>query len=234
MRKLSVALGAAAIAVVLAAGCLAADPNGGPRASGPADTAKPQHTPAVKVMPLDRYVFVLQPAKGMPSVLAPTFDRLTSQGFVAVPITIQADRGATAKALEKEVSRLIDAGTPASHITIIGWGATGDQLIATAERLDNGDVGYVLIDGCGDPNASYRQPLKGRFLSLAIPKPDGSGASCRSAFAARGSADGFTFEEVWVRPSPDGSKTIPMLMIAEAVNSWVHNDAGSDSDYDPR
>jgi hypothetical protein len=184
-------------------------------------------------MPLDRYVFVLQPAKGMPPVLAPTFERLTSQGFVAVPITIQADRGATAKAVDKEVSRLIGAGTPASHITIIGWGSTGDQLIASAERLDNGDIGYVLIDACADQKIGFRQPIKGRFLSLTIPKPDGSGESCRATFSARGAATGFSFEEVTVRPSPDGNKAIPMSMIAEAVNSWAH-DAGDDDDSDPR
>lgn len=229
MKSLSAIIGIAALVAVIGIGCLAADP----RAAIPDGDPKPQRVPAVKVMPLDRYVFVLQPSKGMPSVLAPTFERLTAQGFVAVPITIQADRGATARAVEKEVARLIDGGTPASHVTIIGWGETGDQLIASAERIDNGGVGYVIIDGCSNPRIGFRQPLKGRFLSLAIPKPDGTGASCIGTFSARGSASNFSFDEVWVQPSPDGNKTIPMLMIAEAVNSWAH-DSNNGSDADPR
>ncbi len=226
MKSFTAMIGIVALATAIGVGCLAADP----RAAIP--DGAPQRVPAVKVMPLDRFVFVLQPAKGMPSVLAPTFERLKEQGFVAVPITIQADHGATAKAVEKEVTRLVNAGTPASHMTIIGWGATGDQLIASAERLNNANVGYVLIDGCGDQKIGFRQPLKGRFLSLAIPKPDGSGETCRASFSARGAATGFSFDEVWVRPSPDGNKTIPMSMVAEAINSWAH-DSGNDDDSDP-
>ena len=100
-----------------------------------------------------------------------------------------------------------------------------------AERISNGDVGYVLIDGCADRKIGFRQPLKGRFLALGLPKPDGSGESCRSTFGARGAPTGFSFDEVWVRGSSD--KTVPQLMIAEAINSWVH-DTNDGSDADPR
>jgi hypothetical protein len=234
MRKLSFIFGAAAIVAGIGLGCLAADPQTGRDVpvKGHSD-AKPQRTPAVKVMPLDRYVFLLQPGKGMPPMLAPTIDKLKSQDIVATPVTVAADRNATAKALQVEIARLLAAGTPGNHITVVGWGASGDDLVAAAEHIGNGDIGYVLIDGCAHKPIAFRQPLKGRFLSLAVPKPQGSGASCSDSFAGHGAADGFSFDEVWVRPSPDGNRTIPQLMIAEAINAWVH-ETGDDSDYDPR
>lgn len=234
MRKLSFILGAAAIVAAFGLGCLAADPKVDPRSpvTGYNDS-KPQRAPAVKVMPLDRYVFLLQPGKGMPSMLVPTIDKLKSQGIVATPVTVAADRNVAATALKGEIDRLVAAGTPGNHITVVGWGTSGDDLVAAAERIGIGDIGYVLIDGCAQKPIAFRQPLKGRFLSLAVPKPDGSGASCINTFAGHGAADGFTFDEVWVRPSPDGKPAIPQLMIAEAINAWVH-ETGDDSDYDPR
>jgi hypothetical protein len=233
MRKTVLALGVAVVAATLGISCLAADPHSIAPATAQVNEVKPQRTPAVKVVAQDRYVFVLQPAKGMPPVLAPTLDMLKSQGAVAVPITIAADRAATAKAVEREISRLLAAGTPGTRITVVAWGTGGDDLIAVAERISSGDVGYVLIDGCADRKIGFRQPLKGRFLSLGLPKPDGSGESCRATFAARGAQSGFSFDEVWVKPSPDGNKAVPQLMIAEAINSWVH-DVNDGSDADPR
>jgi hypothetical protein len=224
MRRILVVFSAAAIAVASAMACLAADPR--LTASDP----KPQRAPAVRVMPLDRYVYVLQPAKGMPPVLAPTLEMLKSKGAIAVPVTIAPDRAVTAKTVQSEISRLLAAGTPGTHITVVGWGSGGDNVIAIAERVSNGDVGYVLIDGCSDQKIGFRQPLKGRFLSLGIPKPDGSGDSCRATFGARGAPTGFSFDEVWVKPSPD--RSVPQLMNAEAINSWVGDT--SDSDSDPR
>jgi len=106
-----------------------------------------------------------------------------------------------------QVRRLMAAGVPAANICVAGFSKGGYITLLVASSVNNPDVAYVVMAGCGrGKNArDFEQFLKkkrgarlmGRLLSLYAGS-DLEAGSCRPAFE-QSSGNGFTFKEIHMK-----------------------------------
>jgi hypothetical protein len=66
------------------------------------------------------------------------------------------------------VNSLIDAGVPASNITLIGFSRGSHLTALTADRLNTHNINTVLMAGCSNGDMVFSPPisLSGRLLSI--------------------------------------------------------------------
>jgi len=125
-----------------------------------------------------------------------TLNALADKGLVVISEKRQGrvkPRDYVAK-LSSQVNALIGAGVPASHITVSGFSKGGAMTLQAGAALQNSDVKFVVLSGCGIGNFAkgYRQFLKrgaarmqGRFLSIYDFR-DTDGGPCGEAFSKAG------------------------------------------------
>jgi hypothetical protein len=80
-----------------------------------------------------------------------------------------------------QVKRLLQAGVPPAHITVVGAskGAFIAMLISTA--LQNRDLNFVIMAGCSDAVLRFDIDLYGNILTIFDEKDDIAG-TCRNVF----------------------------------------------------
>ncbi|MDQ3280945.1 MAG: hypothetical protein M3Q69_06000 [Acidobacteriota bacterium] len=98
-----------------------------------------------------------------------------------------ADRSKSADELVAQVRRLLDDGVPPSQITIVGASKGAVITMIASTRLQNRDVGYVIL-GNNDWVLDNIEPrLSGRVLSI-YEETDEFGHTCGPIFARGSSA----------------------------------------------
>jgi pimeloyl-ACP methyl ester carboxylesterase len=91
-----------------------------------------------------------------------------------------------------QVRRLLEAGVPPSHVTVIGHSKGGSIALITASELQEEKVNFVIMAGCGKRGSGFGRSferfletgaarLRGRFLSI-YDTSDRVAGSCREAF----------------------------------------------------
>jgi hypothetical protein len=125
-----------------------------------------------------------------------------------------AEPKAAASHVVDGVRRLIAAGIPARNITVVG-ASKGSQIAKLASAsLENSEVGWVLMAGCGG-SAADELPLHGQVLSI-FEASDELGGTCAPLFAnspelaghdevklETGLGHGFLYQPLpeWLRPA---------------------------------
>jgi len=96
--------------------------------------------------------------------------------------------------IAKRVRKLIKKGVPPSHITVSGFSRGGAMTLEVAMMLQNPNVNFVVLSGCGIGNYAkgYQRFLKrgagrmaGRMLSIYDSR-DTDGGTCTEAFSNAG------------------------------------------------
>ncbi|MGE0153900.1 MAG: hypothetical protein AB7R90_14890 [Reyranellaceae bacterium] len=150
---------------------------------------------------------------------------LERQGF-----RIVHERRATAKTMAAGVKRLVENGVQPGNISVLAMGEGLQTLIDVAQQVYDPMVSYIVVSGCQNPPSfASRVPLKGRFLSVQVEKPEAPNVSCRSVFAGRGAANGFDYEEIRFKPDAQNPAILELVLV-EAINAWTRADRGDGYD----
>ena len=108
------------------------------------------------------------------------------RGFVVVAEVRKGNAGeAFVEATAAQVKKLLEAGVPPAHITVVGFSKGGSLTLGVAARGARDDVSYAILAGCfGDADwAKELGPrLRGSFLSL-YDRDDRLSPSCEALFA---------------------------------------------------
>ncbi len=167
----------------------------------PGGTAAPEATGAWPSPPLDprhRYVFYLHPRVVEvygPWGVSPEYGAydyagiiraLSDGGALVFSETRRSDTDPViyADSVAVHLRRLLDAGVPAEHITVVGASKGGVIAMLVSTRMHEPGLGYVLIGNCNRTMyARFSPRLHGRVLSL-FEASDSIGQSCTELFAA--------------------------------------------------
>jgi hypothetical protein len=114
-------------------------------------------------------------------------ETFADRGFVVVAEVREDGAGREfAEATARQVRRLLAAGVPPRHVTVVGFSKGGFLTLGVSVIVGSEDVGYVILAGCGsDPAwvAGLAPRLRGRFLSLRD-RSDRFSPSCEPLFEA--------------------------------------------------
>ena len=108
---------------------------------------------------------------------------LAARGFTVLSEARPADTEHVvyARKVVGQIERLLKAGVPARNITVVGASKGGAIAVFTSTFLQNRDVNFVVLAGCGDsgPYRETKVDLHGRVLSIydTEDRADG-GVSC--------------------------------------------------------
>lgn len=122
-----------------------------------------------------------------------------------------------------QVERLLAAGVPAGNIVVSGHSKGAMIVLATAGLLENPDIRYVLLAGCGIGKGSAPYPdfgrLKGRFFS-EIADTDTVAEPCVKYFDKSG--EGCSFKETIFKNSA-GHKLFfaPESLWVDPIFTWL-------------
>jgi dienelactone hydrolase len=109
-----------------------------------------------------------------------------ARGFrVIAEVRPASTSNAFAEKVAGQVRKLLGAGVPASHITVVGFSRGGGLAVAASARVAERGVGYVLLAGCSqEPDwvALWAPAVHGRMLSL-YDRSDHFRPSCAPLFA---------------------------------------------------
>jgi metallo-beta-lactamase class B len=109
---------------------------------------------------------------------------LAARGFTVIAERRVGDPGPGYPArLAERVRKLLKAGVPASQVTVVGASKGGMLTAATAAELQQDEVSYVVLAGCGDATRALASRLRGRILSV-YDASDRFHPSCETTFAA--------------------------------------------------
>jgi metallo-beta-lactamase class B len=109
---------------------------------------------------------------------------LAARGFKVIAERRVGDQGSSYPArLAERVRKLLHAGVPASHVTVVGASKGGMLTAATAAEVQDDAVSYVVLAGCGDATRAFAARLRGRILSV-YDASDRFRPSCESTFRA--------------------------------------------------
>ncbi len=153
-------------------------------------------------------------------------DALTNAGYKVVSEVRQESVQPLeyAEHVADRVRDLLEAGTPARHITVVGHSKGGQMALIVASLVQEPAVNYIVLAGCGRPGTMFRrsydrflqqraQYLRGRILSI-YDSADGEAGTCREAFdripdleirevvlhTGRGHGLFYSPEPVWLEP----------------------------------
>jgi hypothetical protein len=114
-------------------------------------------------------------------------EAFAARGFVVVAEVRESGAGRDfVEATAAQTRRLLAAGVPARHVTVVGFSKGGLLALGVAEIVGSDQVGYAILAGCrSDPGwiAGVAPRLRGRFLSLRD-RSDRFSASCQPLFEA--------------------------------------------------
>jgi acetyl esterase/lipase len=109
---------------------------------------------------------------------------LAARGFTVISERRVGDQGGAYPArLAERVRKLLRAGVPASHVTVVGASKGGMLTAATAAEVQEDTVSYVVLAGCGDATRPFASRLRGRILSV-YDASDRFHPSCEATFAS--------------------------------------------------
>jgi hypothetical protein len=105
-----------------------------------------------------------------------------------------ADPFQHARQLADNIEGLLDAGVPPEHITVVGVSKGGAIAILTASLLQNDQLHFVLLAGCGEEVVNNPDlKIAGRVLSI-YEESDAMAMSCQPLFDRSSAAS--VFEEI--------------------------------------
>jgi metallo-beta-lactamase class B len=109
---------------------------------------------------------------------------LAARGFTVIAERRVGDQGpAYPGRLADRVRKLLRAGVPASHVTVVGASKGGSLTLRAAAEIQDDAVSYVVLAGCGEQTAAFVPRLRGRILSV-YDSSDRFHPSCAPTFAA--------------------------------------------------
>jgi hypothetical protein len=129
-----------------------------------------------------------------------------------------------ANKIVRQVKRLLDAGVPTEHITIAGHSKGGVITLCAASQLENPNIGYIIMAGCGIKSPAKAYPdftrLKGNFLSIYA-SSDTIASSCQNVFSK--AIIGICYKEITLN-SHKGHKLFfqPEDIWIEPVSTWIN------------
>jgi len=119
---------------------------------------------------------------------------LAGRGFVVISEARKGDTDveAYAEKVVTQVRLLLDRGVPASQVTVIGHSKGGSIALIAASALQEEDLNFVIMAGCGKRGSDFGRSfegfleeraarLRGRLLSI-YDASDRVAGSCREAF----------------------------------------------------
>ncbi len=127
-----------------------------------------------------------------------------------------------------QVRAMLAGGVPARNIAVTGFSKGGSITLTTAAILDNSEVRFVVMAGCGigpfagnfERQVEVDGPrLKGRILSL-YDAADREGGSCQAAFAKAAPAL-VASEKVFDTGTGHGLFFRPQQVWIDAVADWA-------------
>jgi hypothetical protein len=90
-----------------------------------------------------------------------------ARGFTVIGELRQGDAGRPfVEKLAGQVRRLLAAGVPARNVTLVGASKGGFLTLAAAAELQQPELSYVVLAGCGASTVAFGPKLRGRFLSI--------------------------------------------------------------------
>lgn len=93
-----------------------------------------------------------------------------------------------AEHVAQQVRKLLAAGVPAEHVTVMGFSKGGGIAIRTSALLKNDKVHFVFLAACGDGDfRGVDFDVRGRILSI-YEASDEAGRSCAQLFAKSSAA----------------------------------------------
>ncbi len=109
---------------------------------------------------------------------------LAARGFTVIAERRAGDPGPDyPKKVAARVRKLLQAGVPASQVTVVGASKGGFLTLAAAAELQDDALSYVVLAGCGPPTEAFASRLRGRILSV-YDADDRFRPSCEGTFAA--------------------------------------------------
>jgi hypothetical protein len=115
-------------------------------------------------------------------------EKISSHGFVVISEqrAKNTDSLEYAKRIARQVTKLLDAGVPAKHITVVGASKGGGIAILASALLKNNDVNFVIMAICTsasvDEIKQNGMTLYGNVLSIYESSDETAGA-CRDLFS---------------------------------------------------
>jgi pimeloyl-ACP methyl ester carboxylesterase len=104
------------------------------------------------------------------------------RGFTVISEVRQGDAGMPfVRKLVGQVRRLLAAGVPAQHVTVVGASKGGFLTLAAAAELGEAELSYVVLAGCGPSTVRLAPRLRGRVLSIHDSR-DRYSPSCEETF----------------------------------------------------
>lgn len=118
------------------------------------------------------------------------------------------------------VNQLLDAGVPATNITLIGFSRGSHLTALTAAKFNEHPINTVLMAGCFDDDMNFNPPisLSGRFLSI-YETTDAAG-SCRK-LGERGSLISFE-EQAITTGKKHGAFYTPSMAWIAPIQQWMN------------
>lgn len=164
---------------------------------------------------------------------------LEAQGYEVISeIRIsEVSFGAYADKVAGQVQSLIEKGVPPEHITVLGHSKGGLMTLIVASRLNQPNVNYIVMAGCGRKETAFRRPykifldqdaphLKGRILSI-YDAEDREAASCQEAFDRASDSNAETKEIVLSTGRGHGLFYSPHSAWIEKIAEWIEMPAGT-------
>ena len=109
-------------------------------------------------------------------------EAFASRGFTVVSEVRQPGAGMPfVQKVAGQVHRLLAAGVPPHHVTVVGASKGGYLTLAAAAEIGQPEVSYVVLAGCGPSTLSFAPRLRGRILSIYDSK-DRFMPSCEETF----------------------------------------------------
>lgn len=116
---------------------------------------------------------------------------LAAQGFVVISEVRSPDTTMEyGKKVVEQINRLLNAGVPANQITVAGHSKGGALTIATSSFLQNSEIKFVIMAGCGKGTQEkgfihkldrFAAGMKGQVLSL-YDSVDQEAGTCNALF----------------------------------------------------
>ena len=112
-----------------------------------------------------------------------------ARGFnvISEPRPADTEHVEYARKVVGQIGRLLAAGVPARNVTVVGASKGGAIAVFTSTLLQNRDVNFVVLAGCGSggPYLTNKVDLHGRVLSIYDTKDEYGGAGGRGVSCSK-------------------------------------------------
>jgi hypothetical protein len=109
-------------------------------------------------------------------------EAFAERGFVVISEVRQGDAGLPfVHKVAGQVRRLLKAGVPPQHVTVVGASKGGFLTLEIAAELSTPELSFVILAGCGTYSEPLAPGLRGRMLSI-FDSADRNSPSCQETF----------------------------------------------------